>query len=99
PDGIITDAAVGHSAISDFPASGVSYHAVMDFGALDVDADNLIPVDSEVKFFGNSSDMTVYNLGKNKAHYETGDTIKFRLKYMAAARLMAATYVDKELVK
>ncbi len=100
PDGIVGDAAVGHSVIqSDVVQSGSSYHAVADFGVLDADADTLIPQDPSVKFFGNSSDMTVYNLGENTGKYETGKILKFKLKYMAAARLMAARYIDKMVLK
>ncbi len=96
PDGIVGEAAVGHSAYeSEITQSGSSYHAVVDFGVLDVDADTLIPLDPTVKFFGNSSDMTVYDLGENPHKYETGKILKFDLKYMAAARLMSARYIDK----
>jgi predicted amino acid racemase len=74
------------------------YRAVVDFGILDVDAEYLIPEDSSVVFSGNSSDMTVYDLGDNLSNYETGDVIRFRLKYLAVAKLMYSNYVEKKIV-
>ncbi|MDD3562311.1 MAG: alanine/ornithine racemase family PLP-dependent enzyme, partial [Candidatus Cloacimonetes bacterium] len=75
-----------------------SYKAIMDFGVLDVDAELLIPEDPELRFFGNSSDLTVYDLGDNPRGYKTGDMIKFRLKYMGVANLMYSRFVEKVVV-
>lgn len=98
PSDLPSDAAVGSS---DFNASvstlESSYHAITDFGVLDVDAHNLIPMDDSVKFFGNSSDLTVFDLGENPGQYETGHTLHFKLKYMAVARLMSAGFVEKKI--
>ena len=99
PDGTITDAAVGHT--SDDPEDdeeSQSYKAVMDFGVLDVDAENLIPEDPNLRFFGNSSDLTVYDLGDNPKGYKTGDIMRFKLKYMAVAKLMYSRFVEKVLI-
>ena len=76
----------------------MSFKAILDFGELDVDHDNLIPEDPEIRFFGNSSDLTVYDLGDNPRHYSTGDVIRFRRKYMAVAKLMYSRFVEKVLV-
>ena len=92
PDGILTDANVGETG--DF-TDDTSVHAIVDFGALDVEAKYLIPHDKSVRFFGNSSDLTVFDLGDNPNRYETGGVLKFNLKYMAAAQLMNAQFVDK----
>ncbi len=96
PDGQITEAAVGH--VSAEENEDLSFKAILDFGELDVDHDNLIPEDPEIRFFGNSSDLTVYDLGDNPRHYSTGDVIRFRLKYMAVAKLMYSRFVEKVLV-
>lgn len=102
PDGVISDAAVGHTELSDGtpdepdPHSS-SYRAIVDFGILDVDADHLVPFDPGIRFFGNSSDLTVYDLGENPNGYETGDTIYFKLKYLALAKLMYSRFVDKSI--
>ena len=98
PSGIISEANVGHTASDISSGAASSYHAIVDFGILDVDPETLIPLDQKVKFFGNSSDLTVYDLGENLSHYETGDVLKFKLKYMAVARLMNASFVEKKLL-
>ncbi|MCB5261876.1 MAG: alanine racemase [Candidatus Cloacimonetes bacterium] len=99
PDGIISDAAIGNTAEDTLDDNeNTSYRAIMDFGVLDVDAEHLIPEDPEMYFFGNSSDLTVYDLGDNPRGYKTGDTIKFRLKYMAVAKLMYSRFVEKEII-
>jgi predicted amino acid racemase len=98
PDGELTDAGVGHAPDPGKLDEGDSFRAVMDFGILDVDAEYLVPVDDSVKFIGNSSDLTVYDLGENPNRYKTGDNLKFRLQYLAVAKLMYSAFVDKEIV-
>lgn len=98
PDGTITEAAVGDTAEFDADDDEMRYRAIMDFGELDVDYGNLIPEDPTIEFFGNSSDLTVYDLGDNPHHYKTGDKVRFRLKYMAVAKLMYSRFVEKKLV-
>jgi ornithine racemase len=100
PDGIVSDAAIGNTADeTELDDESLSYKAIMDFGVLDVDADHLIPEDPELHFFGNSSDLTVYDLGDNPRGYKTGDTIRFRLKYMGVAKLMYSRFVEKVLIE
>lgn len=99
PDGVITDAAVGNTSEDEILEEGSSFKAILDFGVLDVDADHLIPEDPDLKFFGNSSDLTVYDLGDNPRAYKTGDTLRFRLKYMAVAKLMYSRFVEKILIE
>ena len=99
PDGIISEAAIGNTMEDDLSEDeSSSYKAIMDFGVLDVDAELLIPEDPELRFFGNSSDLTVYDLGDNPRGYKTGDMIKFRLKYMGVANLMYSRFVEKVVV-
>jgi ornithine racemase len=99
PDGTITDAAVGHTPDDlDMEEESQSFKAIMDFGVLDVDAEHLIPEDPDIRFFGNSSDLTVYDLGDNPRNYKTGDIIRFKLKYMAVAKLMYSRFVEKVLI-
>lgn len=100
PDGIISEAGVGNVPDeSELPDEDMSYKAIMDFGVLDVDADHLIPEDPEMSFFGNSSDLTVYNLGDNPRGYKPGDTVRFRLKYMAVAKLMYSRFIEKVIIE
>ncbi|MCD8479914.1 MAG: hypothetical protein LRZ88_06595 [Candidatus Cloacimonetes bacterium] len=99
PDGTITDAAVGHTPDDpDVEEESQSFKAIMDFGVLDVDAEHLVPEDPDIRFFGNSSDLTVYDLGDNPRGYKTGDVMRFELKYMAVAKLMYSRFVEKVLI-
>lgn len=97
PDGTICEGAVGNVAGDDAMADN-SFKAILDFGELDVDHNYLIPEDPDIKFFGNSSDLTVYDLKDNPHNYSTGDVIRFNLKYMAVAKLMYSRFVEKALV-
>ncbi len=74
-----------------------SYKALVDFGKIDVDPRNLVSKDRKVKFFGNSSDLTVYDVGENTKKYKTGDVLTFKLKYMGLAQLMNSKYIEKEM--
>jgi len=98
PDGAVTEGAVGHIATDNDFSEQQSYKAILDFGELEVDPTNLIPENPSVSYVGNSSDLTVYNLGDNLQNYKTGDLIRFRLKYMAVAKIMYSRFVDKVLV-
>jgi predicted amino acid racemase len=42
-----------------------------------------------------SSDMLILDVGDNKAGYEVGDFIRFRMKYMGALGIMNSDYIDK----
>jgi predicted amino acid racemase len=102
PDGIISDAAVGHVADAEGPRGDVDTHcrAIVDFGLLDVDSDDIAPKDSNVRFAGTTSDLTVFEIGDNKtgsgkARYHVGDTMKFIPTYMGAARLMNSKFIYK----
>lgn len=96
PDGVIGDAGVGH-VVDDNEEAGQHYRAILDFGSIDVNADDLTPVDENVKFVGTTSDMTVYNIGKKKGELSVGDTIRFKPNYMGVARLMMSNFVTKEV--
>jgi ornithine racemase len=102
PDGILSDAAIGHVADSRQTARSNETHcrAIVDFGLLDVDAQELSPRDSAVRFAGTTSDLTVYEIGDNlrdgeMLRYHVGDTLSFVPTYMGAARLMNSKFIDK----
>ncbi len=97
PDGVIGDSNVGTTG--DANLTGESYKAIVDFGSLDVNPDYLKPVKDNIHFFGNSSDMTVYNLGNNHEHLAEGDAITYIPNYMGVANLMNSRFVDKEINK
>ena len=96
PDGVISNANVGST--SDIPLTKQSFRAILDFGSLDVNPDYLKPKDDDVQFFGNSSDMTVYDLKDNKFNLKEGDTLTFNVNYMGVANIMNSRFVDKEII-
>ncbi len=96
PDGNITDAGIGHVNEEEEDV-GQQYRAILDFGTIDVNAEDLTPVDDNVKYVGTTSDMTVYNIGKKKGELSVGNMIRFRPNYMGVARLMMSNFVTKEV--
>lgn len=101
PEGIISDSNVGHTADYDETNLGeTSVKAILDFGLLDVDKDDLDMLDKEIEFVGITSDMIVIDLGLNltkdgKKKYKLGDKVKFKPNYMAVARLLNSKFIDK----
>lgn len=103
PDGVIGEGNIGHSEEFDKNPEDTTYKAIVDFGLLDVDTDELKPSDPSVKFIGTTSDMTVYDLGTNKTKsgewkYKVGDKIIFKPTYMGIARLMNSKFISKKVL-
>jgi predicted amino acid racemase len=73
--------------------------AILDLGLLDIDVNNIFPVDNKIDFAGASSDMIVMDLGDNKKGYKVGDFISFRLNYMGALSILNSNYIDKVVVR
>jgi predicted amino acid racemase len=104
PDGIISDASIGHTA--DFDPSQIhktSNKAILDFGILDVDKEDIDSLDKEISFVGNTSDMLVVDLGENKTKrgtqkYHIGDKMRFTPNYMGVARLLNSKFIEKIFV-
>ena len=97
PDGVISDASVGH-AIEVSKELKSTYKAILDFGTIDVNHEDLIPKDDKLEFVGITSDMTVYEIGSLKRNYKVGGKVKFSPNYMATARLMNSKYISKKIV-
>jgi predicted amino acid racemase len=101
PEGVINDANIGHTAeMNQEDSTAETYKAILDFGMLDVNQEDLVAMDSDLHFVGITSDMTVIDLGSNKdangnTRFKVGDTISFRLNYMAVARLLNSKFIDK----
>lgn len=72
-----------------------SYRAILDIGYLDINPDHLISEEENVEIADASSDMLILDVGDNKAGYEVGDFIRFRMKYMGALGIMNSDYIDK----
>jgi len=101
PYGKISQANIGHT--SKIKNSEVeTYRAIVDFGLLDVDARELKPISKNISFIGTTSDMSVFDLHKNINTKEynkkqIGSSIKFKLSYMAVARLCHSKYTKIEV--
>lgn len=102
PDGIISHGNVGQSA--DFKQEDVnetSIKAILDFGLLDVDQNDIEFIDEKLEYVGITSDMLVVDIGTNttadgKKKYSIGDKIHFKPNYMAVARLLNSKFIDKK---
>ncbi|CAA0243256.1 alanine racemase [Tenacibaculum maritimum] len=101
PDGIISEANVGHTVGYDEDnITETSYKAILDFGLLDVDKNDIEVEDENISFVGITSDMLVIDVGTNKTKsgsikYKVGDRIKFKPNYMGVARLLNSKFIDK----
>lgn len=101
PDGVISDANIGHSAeINNVDLGETTIKAILDFGMLDVEKDDIECIDKDIDFVGITSDMLVVDLGENKTQkgqtkYNVGDKIYFKPTYMGVARLLNSKFIDK----
>jgi len=75
-----------------------SYRAILDIGLLDIDPENMIPMDDNVEISGASSDMIVVDLGSEKPKYKVGDLLPFKLKYMGALSVLGSKYIQKKVI-
>lgn len=75
-----------------------TYRAIIDLGLLDIDMNNIFPVNKSITFAGASSDMIVMDLGENKKKLKVGDYVSFKLNYMGALSILNSNYIDKVVV-
>jgi predicted amino acid racemase len=101
PEGIISDANIGHTAEYDEDdINETTVKAILDFGLLDVDKVDIEAKDPALSFVGITSDMLVIDLGTNrgengKKKYNIGDKVHFIPNYMAVARLLNSKFIGK----
>ena len=101
PEGTISEANVGHTAkYNHDDINETSVKAILDFGMLDVDKENIEAYDQSISFVGITSDMLVVDLGKNKdthgkTKYQVGSKVYFKPNYMAVARLLNSKFISK----
>ncbi|MFT5255162.1 MAG: putative amino acid racemase [Candidatus Paceibacteria bacterium] len=104
PDGVISEANIGHSAVFDREnVTETTTKAILDFGLLDVDQKDIEFIDTELEYVGITSDMIVIDIGENKnkkgqKKYKIGDKVHFKPNYMAVARLLNSKFIDKKYV-
>jgi predicted amino acid racemase len=98
PDGVVGDGNVGHAVMYDENQElDEEYKALIDFGAVDVDTENIKPKDKSAEFLGTTSDLTVYSLAKNIKQYQNRRTLSFQPNYLAVAQLMNSRYISKKI--
>lgn len=72
---------------------------ILDVGLLDIGKPSFLePVDKKLEVIGGSSDMLVVGLDDARKTYTVGDTISFKLDYMAALGIMNSNYVEKRFL-
>lgn len=104
PEGEISEASIGDIAeISDKNKSSTTTKAILDFGLLDVNHEDLSTTEQSkgLKFVGMTSDMIVMDLGDNldengNQRFKVGDTLNFNPNYMAVARLLNSKFIDRK---
>ncbi len=101
PDGVMTTGNIGHTSeqetLGSADTSEKIHKAIIDFGILDVDFNDIEAKDQSLKFVGTTSDMTVYEVPKEsgKPIYKVGDTLDFAAGYMGIAKLMNSKFIEK----
>lgn len=101
PDGVMTNGNIGHTrdtfSLDTNEEITKTHKAIVDFGILDVDFNDLKTKDDKLIFVGTTSDMTVYEIptNKNNPTYNVGDTIDFSATYMGVAKLMNSKFIEK----
>jgi predicted amino acid racemase len=102
PDGVMSHDIVGQSSdFNDEDVNETSNKAILDFGLLDVDQNDIEFLDEKLEYVGITSDMLVVDIGTNttkdgKKKYSIGDKIHFKPNYMAVARLLNSKFIDKK---
>lgn len=72
--------------------------ALICIGKQDTILEDIIPLDSNIKVLGGSSDYTVLDITDCDKNYEVGDIVSFKVRYFSLLRLMNSKYVYKKIV-
>lgn len=104
PIGNMSGGGIGDvSIIEESDYSRVGLRAILDFGILDVNKDDISVNDKNMKFIGTTSDMTIYEImnnfdAKKETKFKIGNRVYFTPKYMAVARLLSSNFIEKEFI-
>lgn len=77
---------------------GERWRILVDVGILDINPDDLSPLNSNLRIDGASSDILALELAPNALPPKIGDFVQFRVNYMGALRLMGSFYIEKRVV-
>ncbi len=80
---------------TEFVDIGIIRRAIVALGRQDIDINNLIPVDKNIKILGSSSDHIILHIPDS---YKLGDIIKFNLTYAGCLQAMTSPHVHKEYI-
>ncbi|WP_053957042.1 ornithine racemase Orr [Inediibacterium massiliense] len=93
PIGEIGMDAFGNKPI--FEDNGIRKRAILAVGRQDVQTENIIPIDENMKILGASSDHLILDITDAKDKYEAGDEVRFKLSYGGILQLMTSSYINK----
>ncbi len=79
---------------SSAPCTGVRKRAVLDFGVLAANANDLVPFDTSLLFAGQTFDFTVTDITDSSVPYVAGDFIRFNTNYSSASFSMMNRYIQ-----
>jgi len=74
---------------------GMMKRAILAIGKQDVDVDSLIPLDSQIRVLGGSSDHLLMDMTDATHKYKVGDVLTFKVGYGAMLKAMTSPYVEK----
>ena len=74
---------------------GIMRRAILAIGKQDIDVDSLLPLDSQVRVIGGSSDHLLLDLTATTHKYKVGDVLTFKVGYGAMLKAMTSPYVEK----
>ncbi len=91
PEGEIGMNAFGEKV--EFEDKGNMLRGILAIGRQDVNLEDLVPADPNVKLIGSSSDHTIVELMSD--HYQVGDIIDFNVTYGSLLSLTTSRYVSR----
>jgi len=78
-----------------FEDIGIRKRAICAVGKQEIDVDWMIPIDSDIKILGGSSDHLILDITNCSQLYEVGGKVSFILNYVAILKAMTSKYVAK----
>lgn len=82
----------------EFQDFGIRKRAIVAIGRQDVDQENIVSKDKNIKIIGASSDHLILDMTDTKRKYEVGDIIEFSVNYGGLLQLSTSSYVTKEFL-
>jgi predicted amino acid racemase len=74
---------------------GMMKRAILAIGKQDIDVDSLMPLDSQIRVLGGSSDHLLLDLTEATHKYKVGDVLTFKVGYGSMLKATTSPYVEK----